>query len=316
MKKAMNRRSFIQSSTAAAVGLGLFSTRSLAGSSSGELPFQISLAQWSIHRAHWEGKVDPLDFPVLARKEFDISAVEYVNQFYKEKATDMAHFGELKKRADDNGVKSLIIMVDGEGHLGEADEAKRIIVVENHYKWIEAAVFLGCHSIRVNAGGRGSREDLAPRVVDGLGRLSEFGAKAGINVIVENHGGFSSDGAWLADVISRVGMDNCGTLPDFGNFCIKRERDKQGKRVCADEYDRYKGVAELMPYAKAVSAKSHDFNEAGDEIHTDYHRMMKIVLDAGYHGYVGIEYEGGKDDEFTGIRKTKALLERIGRKLS
>ena len=316
MKKAMNRRSFIQSSAVAAVGLGLFSKRSFAGSPSAGLPFRISLAQWSIHRAHRAGTIDPIDFLVVARKEFGIGAVEYVNQFYREKATDRAHFAELKKRADDNGVKSLIIMVDGEGHLGEADEAKRNKVVENHYKWVEAAVFLGCHSIRVNAGGPGSREELAPRVVDGLGRLSVFGAKAGINVIVENHGGFSSDGAWLADVISRVGMDNCGTLPDFGNFCIKKEKNEAGERVCVDEYDRYNGVAELMPYAKAVSAKSHDFNEAGDEIHTDYHRMMKIVLDAGYNGYVGIEYEGGKDDEFTGIRKTKALLERVGGMLS
>jgi L-ribulose-5-phosphate 3-epimerase len=275
------------------------------------LPFKISLAQWSVHRAHWDGSVNPLDFPVLARKEFGIGAVEYVNQFYKEKVTDMTYFSELKKRADDNGVKSLIIMVDGEGHLGEADESKRQQVVENHYKWVEAAAFLGCHSIRVNAGGKGSREELATRVVDGLKRLSEFGKKGGVNVIVENHGGFSSDGSWLADVITRVGMDNCGTLPDFGNFCIKQNRNEAGQRVCIEEYDRYKGVAELMPFAKAVSAKSHDFNEAGDEIHTDYRRMMKIVLGTGYDGYVGIEYEGNRDDEFTGVRKTKALLERV-----
>ncbi len=247
----------------------------------------------------------------MARKEFGIGAVEYVNQFYKEKVTDMTYFSELKKRADDNGVKSLIIMVDGEGHLGEADESKRQQVVENHYKWVEAAAFLGCHSIRVNAGGKGSREELATRVVDGLKRLSEFGKKGGVNVIVENHGGFSSDGSWLADVITRVGMDNCGTLPDFGNFCIKQNRNEAGQRVCIEEYDRYKGVAELMPFAKAVSAKSHDFNEAGDEIHTDYRRMMKIVLGTGYDGYVGIEYEGNRDDEFTGVRKTKALLERV-----
>jgi L-ribulose-5-phosphate 3-epimerase len=275
------------------------------------LPFKISLAQWSVHRAHWDGSVNPLDFPVLARKEFGIGAVEYVNQFYKEKVTDMTYFSELKKRADDNGVKSLIIMVDGEGHLGEADESKRQQVVENHYKWVEAAAFLGCHSIRVNAGGKGSREELATRVVDGLKRLSEFGKKGGVNVIVENHGGFSSDGSWLADVITRVGMDNCGTLPDFGNFCIKQNRNEAVQRVCIEEYDRYKGVAELMPFAKAVSAKSHYFNEAGDEIHTDYRRMMKIVLGTGYDGYVGIEYEGNRDDEFTGVRKTKALLERV-----
>ena len=214
-------------------------------------------------------------------------------------------------RAADNGVRSLIIMVDGEGNLGAADDAERKKVVENHYKWVEAAQYLGCHSIRVNAGGPGTREELAEAVVDGLGRLSDFAAGAGLNVIVENHGGYSSDGAWLSGVMARIGKANCGTLPDFGNFCIRREQDADGNRVCVEEYDRYQGVADLMPYAKAVSAKSHDFNEEGDEIHTDYFRVMKIVLEAGYHGYVGIEYEGGKDDEYTGIRKTKALLERV-----
>ncbi|MEX0326910.1 MAG: sugar phosphate isomerase/epimerase family protein [Puniceicoccaceae bacterium] len=314
MKQPQTRRSFIRTTTSVALGLGLAGPRAWAHSCCGSesMPFKISLAQWSIHRAHRGGKIDPVDFPRLAKETFDISAVEYVNQFYRERGTDEAFFNELEKRASDQGVKSLLIMVDGEGSLGEPEEAARKGVVENHYKWVDAAAILGCHSIRVNAGGPGDRETLAPAVVDGLGRLSEYAGKAGLNVIVENHGGYSSDGAWLANVIAQVGMDNCGTLPDFGNFCIKRGKDADGKRICLEEYDRYKGVAELMPYAKAVSAKSHDFDEDGNEIHTDFFRMMKIVLEAGYDGYVGIEYEGSRDDEFTGIRKTKALLEKVG----
>jgi sugar phosphate isomerase/epimerase len=185
-------------------------------------------------------------------------------------------------------------------------------VVENHHKWVEAAHFLGCHSIRVNAGGPGTREELAANVVDGLGRLSDFAAEAGLNVIVENHGGFSSDGAWLAGVMAQVNKPNCGTLPDFGNFCIKRTaRKPDGSRDCLEEYDRYQGVTDLMPYAKAVSAKSHDFDEEGNEIHTDYYKVMDIVLSHGYNGYVGIEYEGRVDDEYTGIRKTRDLLLKI-----
>ena len=318
MNPSLNRRSFIRTSTSAALGLGLLGNRLLGNHccEKPHLPFRISLAQWSIHRAIRAGEVDPVDFAALAREEFGISAVEYVNQFYKEKGNDTAFFHELRKRAADHGVESLIIMVDGEGNLGEADGAARKKVVENHYKWVEAAAILGCHSIRVNAGGPGDRETLAAAVVDGLGRLSEHASKAGLNVIVENHGGYSSDGAWLAGVIAQVGMDNCGTLPDFGNFCIQRGQDAGGKRICLEEYDRYRGVAELMPFAKAVSAKSHDFDTDGDEIYTDYLRMMKIVLDSGYKGYVGVEYEGSADDEFTGIRKTKALLEKVGQTLA
>jgi L-ribulose-5-phosphate 3-epimerase len=215
---------------------------------------------------------------------------------YKGKAQDKEYTAELKKRADGEGVKSVLIMCDGEGALGDADPKKRQQAVENHYKWVELARFLGCHSIRVNVHSSGSPEEQMDRVADGLGKLTEFGAKHDINVIVENHGGLSSDGAWLVGVMKKVNSPRCGTLPDFGNF---------GK------YDRYKGVQEMMPYAKGVSAKSHDFDAEGNETHTDYRRMMKIVLDAGYHGRVGIEYEGGKLSEPEGIRATKKLLERV-----
>lgn len=200
-------------------------------------------------------------------------------------------------------------MCDGEGDLGNPNDDARTKAVENHYRWVEAAKYLGCHSIRVNAKSAGSYEEQSKLAADGLRRLSEFAKPHGLNVIVENHGGLSSNGAWLAGTIAKAEMDNCGTLPDFGNFRIKGGKDPE-------VYDRYKGVDELMPYAKAVSAKSHDFDADGNEIHTDYEKMMGIVLSHGYNGYVGIEYEGGKDSEFDGIKKTKALLERVAAKLA
>lgn len=286
-------------------------TASTAVEESAGMFFSLSLAQWSLHKTFFDGKLDNLEFAATAKNEFGIEAVEYVNQFFMDKATDNAYLSEMKKRAADNGVKSLLIMVDREGSLGDLDEAKRIEAVNNHHKWVDAAKFLGCHSIRVNAAGRGTAEEVAAAATDGLGRLSEYAATAGLNVIVENHGGYSSNGQWLARVISGVGMSNCGTLPDFGNFCIKR-----GEGGCEEEYDRYKGITELMPYAKAVSAKSHEFDAQGNEVHSDFMKIMKIVKDAGYTGYVGIEYEGSGLPEAEGIMATKRLLEKVGKALS
>jgi sugar phosphate isomerase/epimerase len=263
--------------------------------------YKISLAEWSLHRALFDGKIDHLNFASLAGQSYGIEAVEYVNQFFKDKAKDQAYLTDMKKRAADVNVKSLLIMCDGEGRLGDPDENQRLQAVENHYQWVEAAKFLGCHSIRVNAASEGSYEEQQQLAADGLRKLVEYGDNYSINVIVENHGGLSSNGNWLAGVMKRVDHPRCGTLPDFGNF-----------RVSEDEnYDRYKGVSELMPFAKAVSAKSHDFDPAGNETATDYLKMMKIVIDAGYHGYVGIEYEGSELSEDEGIRVTKKLLESV-----
>jgi len=289
----MNRRDFLQSTAALAAA----AVAAPVGAAQEKKPlFQISLAEWSLHKTIFAKKLDNLDFPKTAKMDFGIDAVEYVNQFFKDKAKDSTYLTELKKRCDDLGVKSLLIMCDGEGALGDADEAKRKKAVENHYRWVEAAKFLGCHSIRVNAQSSGTREEQLDRAADGLAQLSEFGGKHEINVIVENHGGLSSDGAWLAAVMKKVNNPRCGTLPDFGNF---------------GGYDRYKGVTELMPYAKGVSAKSHDFDAEGNETKTDYLKMMKIVLDAKYHGYVGVEYEGSKLSEADGIKATKKLLEKV-----
>jgi sugar phosphate isomerase/epimerase len=274
--------------------------------------FKISLAEWSLHKALFAKELDNLDFPATAKNEFGISGVEYVNQFFKDKAKDEKYLAELKKRCDDNGVTSVLIMIDGEGEMANVDAKKRNEAVENHYKWVDAAKFLGCHSIRVNCFGIGTEEEVGKAGTDGLRKLSEYAAKSDIGVIVENHGGYSSKGTWLANVIKNVGLPNCGTLPDFGNFCIRREKGDMWNSPCVEEYDRYKGVEEMMPYAKGVSAKTNDFDEQGNCVESDYTKLLPIVKAAGYSGYIGIEYEGSKLSEPEGIRATKALLERVG----
>lgn len=301
-----NRRTFIKQATGAAAGLALL-PEAFAEPMKKKMFFDISLAEWSLHKALFAKKMTNLDFPAIARKEFDISIVEYVNQFFKDKAQDKTYLSDLLTRCKDNGITNHLIMIDGEGGLGETDATKRNQAIENHKKWVECAKTLGCKTIRVNAYGVGTADEVRQAAIDGLGKLGEFAKPMNINVIVENHGGYSSNGQWLSGVMKQINMKNVGTLPDFGNFCIKR-----GSSGCEDQYDRYQGTAELMPFAKGVSAKTYDFDEQGNCIETDYSRIMKVVKDSGFKGIAGIEYEGSKDDEYTGIRKTKALLERVG----
>ena len=328
----LTRRKFLKNSAAITGGVSIvgLSSAAISGYSSSKDPlFKISLAEWSLNKSiygksrqlGWEefaklltddpdailqGDVKHLDFAKIARQDFGIDAVEYVNTFFFNKATDLNYLKEMKTIASGEGVKSLLIMCDREGALGDPDDAARTNAVENHYKWIDAANILGCHSIRVNAQSEGEYDEQIKLATDGLSQLTEYGTKYDINVIVENHGGLSSNGKWLSGVIDMVNHPRCGTLPDFGNFYLGTWEDKGN-----DWYDRYVGVEELMPYAKAVSAKSHNFNEDGDEKDTDYSKMMRIVLDAGYRGYVGIEYEGSDLSEMDGIASTKKLLEKV-----
>ncbi len=305
MVDQITRRGFLETAAAmfpaVALATPAVSCTREAAPGAGQQLYRISLAEWSLHRTLRAGELDNLDFPATTKTEYGLDAVEYVNIFFQDKADDPDYLRDLKSRADDHGVTSLLIMCDGEGNLGDPDSAARTRAVENHYRWVDAAKQLGCHSIRVNARSSGTPDEQRELAADGLSRLTEFAAGREMNVIVENHGGISSNGAWLASVMRAVDHPRCGTLPDFGNFRIEE----------GEWYDRYKGVTELMPYAKAVSAKSHDFDYDGNETNTDYERMMRIVLDAGYRGYVGIEYEGDTLSEAEGIRATKTLLERI-----
>lgn len=289
----MQRRTFVAAAAAAAA-------LPPSGWVGTEPPFRISLAQWSLHRALFAKELEHLDFARVARRDFGIEAVEYVNSFFKDKARDPSYLAEMNRRAAGEGVYQHLIMCDGEGRLGDPDDAKRAEAVENHRKWLEAAKALGCATIRVNAASEGSFDEQQRLAADGLRKLTELAAPMELNVIVENHGGLSSNGKWLAGVMRMVNHPRCGTLPDFGNFY---------------EYDRYLGVAEMMPFAKAVSAKSHDFDGFGEETTKDYHRLLRTVLDAGFHSWIGIEYEGDRLPERVGIAETLRLLQRLQREM-
>lgn len=298
--KSQSRRDFLKSTAIA--GSAAFLAPSLLSCGKGISPFKISLAEWSYVRPFNDNKITNLDFPVIAR-EHGIAGVEYVNTFFFEKAKDEKYLAELKKICDNEGVISVLIMCDREGQIGHPDETERMKTVDNHKKWVDAAKFLGCHSIRINAGSQGTYEETQKLVADGAYKLCEYGDKMGINILIENHGGLSSNGEWLSEVIEMIGHDRMGTLPDFGNFVLNKET--------GEEFDRYRGVELLMPYAKGVSAKSVSFNEEGNEESTDFLRMMKIVKDAGYEGFVGIEYSGSQLPPKEGVDATKKLLEKV-----
>jgi len=271
-----------------------------------DLWFRISLAEWSfvsILRGR-NKRLDNLDFPAYTKENFGISIVEYVDQFFP--SADKEYVRDLLKRTQDIGVKNNLIMIDTAGSLGELDEEKRKAAVEKHYQWVEAAEILGCQAIRVNVRGTGPDLDVAHAATNSLITLCRFAADYGINVIVENHGGPSSRASWLISVIRNTGMVNCGVLPDFGNFVIDR-------RPGGEKYDLYQGVKELMPLAKGVSAKSHEFDEEGNETTKDYYKLLKIIRDSGFRGIIGIEYEGSKLSPDEGVRATKELLIKAGK---
>ncbi len=277
--------------------------------------FELSLAQWSMHKMILEDNVDPYSFAEKA-KGWGFSGLEYVSQLYS-KELEAANYSEEAMQAfvdkcnaesEKHGLRNVLIMIDRQGDLATEDAAARKVAVENHFKWVDAAAAMGCHSIRVNLSGSSEPEAWTASAVDGLSQLATYAKDKNINVIVENHGGLSSNAAMLAAVMEKVGMDNCGTLPDFGNFCIRKEDPSDWSSTCVESYDIYKGVTELMVHAKAVSAKSHNFDADGNETEIDYSKMLQIVKDAGYKGYIGVEYEGSELGEEAGIAATKELL--------
>lgn len=304
---------------------GLASPPSGAVAAEKKEAFKISLAQWSLNKRFFkkEGRepLDNLEFAKTARK-LGIQGIEYVNQMFMDKATDTSYITEMKTRADGEGVKSLLIMCDREGNLGDPDDVKRAKTVENHLKWLDAAKFLGCHSIRVNAASdpKLTWEEQAKLAADGLHRLSEEGDKRGLWVVVENHGGLSSNGKWLTEVMKLADHKRVGILPDFGNFYTNREK--------AELYNPYQGLREFMPWVKeGVSAKAYDWDTGAGKYYTedrrepreislDFERLVKIVVTAGYTGWIGIEYEGQKHGEEEGILRTKQALEEIRTMLS
>ncbi len=297
------RRDFVKTGLAVA-GLGAAGLSKAANFSSSMAPlFKISLAEWSLNGPLFDGEIDNLDFPVLAA-EHGIMGVEYVNQFFMDKATDESYLTELKNRAEGEGVENVLIMCDQEGHLGDPDRKARMQAVENHKKWVDAARHIGCHAIRVNGRSEGSYNEQAKLVADGFTRLVEYAAERDMNVILENHGGLSSNPDWVVKVVNMVDHPRFGTLPDFGNYRISDE----------ETYDSYEGVEKMMPYAKGVSVKPMGYYNHGNLIEIDLTRMMKIVTDAGYHGYCGIEH-GPDGSEWEGIVEIRKELERVREEL-
>lgn len=329
----MKRRNFIRNSSQAGMAfslLGMYACKETKKKEDATMEdanltvkavepfFKLSLAQWSIHKMIKENGVDPYTFAEKAKK-WGFSGLEYVNQLYPADLDDneysekaMADFIEKSNaEAEKHGMQNVLIMIDGQGNLAVDDAKERKEAVERHHKWVDAAKAMGCHSIRVNLAGSDVPEEWKANSVDGLTQLSTYAKDKNINILVENHGGLSSNGAMLADVMATVDMDNCGTLPDFGNFCITRSDDG-----CAEEYDKYKGVKELMPYAKAVSAKTHDFDAEGNETEIDYVKMLQIVKDHGYTGFIGVEYEGSDLSEEAGIIATKELMLKTAKEMT
>jgi sugar phosphate isomerase/epimerase len=307
------RRHFVKQSLLGAGAL-LLKPSLYTGIQASEL--EISLAEWSWHRALQSGKLDHLDFPAKAKNDFGIGAVEYVNGFFggtkmnfKEAGKNTTYLNELLKRSKDAGVVNHLIMVDEEGPLALPEDKERLAAVDNHKKWIEAAKILSCRTVRVNLHGKGASDEKKTASIDSLSRLGEFAGTMNINVVVENHGSDSSNGMWVADVMKQVNRSNVGTLPDFGNFCISHPWGTT-QDGCDDMYDRYKGVEELLPYAKGVSAKTYDFDNNGEQPLMDYKKLISIVKASGFKGYIGIEFEGNTQPEEEGIRKTKQLLEK------
>jgi sugar phosphate isomerase/epimerase len=305
----VSRREFLEGAAVGGALLGLAGRTARSEEPAGQPPagkigdFKISLAEWSLHRALRARKLDNLDFPRIAREQYGIEGVEFVNQFFQDKAHDSTYLKDLKARAGDVGVTCVLIMIDGEGDLSAKDQDRRDRAVENHKKWVDAAAALGCHAIRVNTGEHYSPTDVGG-VAEACGRLTEYGAQNRIAIICENHGGPSSNPDALLALIKAVNKPTFGTLPDFGNF----PQEGRGGKYTIDVYD---AIARMMPYAKGVSAKSYDFDDRGKETRLDYARIMKIVTDAGYHGFVGIEYEGDRLGEPEGIHATKRLLESL-----
>jgi len=308
----LNRRNF--SSLLSSSLLGLAYLDAIKINNFNAKKYKISLAQWSINGSISSGKISPVDFAIKAR-ELEIDAIEHVNTLYSVNSDYLSKnsmktlIKDLNSRANDNGVKNLLIMISQEGELASSRKNLRAMAIDKHKAWIDVANEIGCESVRVDLRGSNSFDKWKKNSIMSLNTLCEYSPN--LNITVENHGGFSSNGKYLADVMKSITQDNCGTLPDFGNFCIKGSPNPANLNICKKWYDRYEGINDLMPFAKALSAKSYDFLDNGDEKYIDYYKMMRIVNNHPYEGYIGIEYEGNRLSEDEGILATKRLLEKI-----
>ncbi len=313
---SLNRRNFLQQMSGLTAGLALAPEFLLAETAPKKMFFKISLAEWSLHKAIFGKKMTNLDFPLVAKRDYGLDTVEYVSTFFEDKQKDKNYLKELLKRSKDNGVKNHLMMVDGMGDLAAPDKKDRLQAVENHKQWVDASKYLGIKLMRVNVSGSGEPEDMKKVGAEGLSMLAEFAKTMKIDILVENHGGMSSDASWLTGVVKQANTKNTGILADFDNFCVMSESGIAADGKCANEYNRYKGMKEMMPYVKGLSAKTHYFNEKGECVETDFYKMLQIIKDGGYRGYISAEFEGPNLSEEEGIKKTIALLKKAGAQVS
>ena len=257
--------------------------------------FQIGIQEYTFHRWIKSGKLTHLDYPGLVKRELGITHIEYWNRPFNGKHTDKAFVGELVKCTTGEGMKNVLILVDAKNQLDAKDAAQRDRAVDEHKGWIDCAAQLGCDAIRVNCRSGGDKQENLKNAGLGLGALCDYAKDTPVKVVIEPHGGHSQDPDWLLAAMKEIDRPNAGLLPDFNNF---------GK------YDRYDGVTKSLPFAPAVCAKALKFDEQGNEVNTDYFRMLKIVYESDYSGVISIEFEGHGIDPVEGSRQTKTLIER------
>jgi len=271
---------------------------------------KFSLAQWSYNRDLFAGDMNTFDF-IRKAKEQGFDGVEYVNQFFQDKVDNINFLDSLKQISQESNIQNVMIMIDREGELGNSNEEKRIEAVANHKKWIDAAAHIDCISIRVNAHGDGTEDEVRAACAKSITELADYGKAKGILILIENHGGYSSDASWLLSLYIKIKHSNVSLLADFDNWCIEREDGKLWGSPCVKEYDRQKGMMELLPFSKGISIKSFEFNENGFETKMDYPALFKIIKESNYNSFYAIEYEGHTRSSDEGVKKTKALADRM-----
>jgi sugar phosphate isomerase/epimerase len=271
---------------------------------------KLVLAQWTFNKDLFAGKMTTIDF-VNKAAEMGFDGVEFVSQFIKDKVNDDAYLAELKLASETAGIKNTMISVDvSEAKLGSSDPDERDIATAKHKEWIVAASKLNCPTIRVNAHGDGTADEMMSAMFNSVKELANFGKSYNVGVTIENHGQYSSDGKWLSQLIGKLVPYGVGSVADFDNWCIEREGGKLWGTPCIKEYDRYLGMKELLPTARSVSVKAFDFDEQGNAIKTDFKRMFQLIKEAQYDEYLAIEFEGHDMDPIEGIRKTLELVDQ------
>ena len=294
---SVTRREFIGSTIAAGAlaGAGNMSLPGKAAAADRPTKDDISLAAWSLVREFREGKWKNLDLPRICREDFGINGLEFVNSFF-ELPTER-YLNQLKKNAAEHGVTLVLIMVDGEGNMSAMEKKERMQAALNHRKWVDIAASLGCHAIRCNVGGpsKDYDQDTMKRAADSFGNLVEYASQYPLNVILENHGGASSNPDMMIGLMKAINSPNFGTLPDFGNIY---------------EFDRYESIRKLVAYAKGISVKTK-FKPNGTHPDYDLEKLLKICMEEGYHGFYGIEQESPDANSWQAVRWSKAVIDRV-----